>query len=176
MAELEEIYEVAGHICLAEGAEDVLIADTLERQEGIWDARGAFLEALKAESEMDEVDVVVPRDQIAVFINYTKVLEKQYGIRIRSFGHAGDGNMHVYILRDDMDKAVWQSKMQEVMEMLYAKGKDLGGQVSGEHGIGLSKREFLREDLGDSLVALQRHIKQALDPKHILNPGKVIAI
>ena len=176
MAELEEIYEVAGHICLAEGAEDVLIADTLERQEGIWDARGAFLEALKAESEMDEVDVVVPRDQIAVFINYTKILEKQYGIRIRSFGHAGDGNMHVYILRDDMDKAVWQSKMQEVMEMLYAKGKDLGGQVSGEHGIGLSKREFLREDLGDSLVALQRHIKQALDPKHILNPGKVIAI
>ncbi len=176
MEELEEIYETAGHICLEEGAEDVLIADTLERQEGIWDARGAFLEALKAESDMDEVDVVVPRNQIACFIHYTKELEREYGIRIRSFGHAGDGNMHVYIMRDDMDRAIWQSKMQEIMEHLYAKGKELGGQVSGEHGIGISKREFLMEDLGDSLVTLQRQIKKALDPKLILNPGKVIAV
>ena len=176
MTELEEVYEVVGNICLAEGAEDVLIADTPERQEGIWDARGAFLEALKAESDMDEVDVVVPRDKVAVFINYTKVLEVEYGVRIRSFGHAGDGNMHVYILRDDMDKEIWQGKMHKVMELLYAKGKELGGQVSGEHGIGLSKREFLKQDLGDGLITLQRQIKKALDPKHILNPGKVIAV
>ncbi|NMB44834.1 MAG: FAD-binding protein [Firmicutes bacterium] len=172
--ELEEIYEAAGDICLEAGAEDVLIADTLERQEGIWDARGAFLEALKAESDMDEVDVVVPRDQIAVFINYTKELESQYGIRIRSFGHAGDGNMHVYILRDDMDRVLWKEKMDEIMDLLYAKGKELGGQVSGEHGIGISKREYLIEDLGDALVSLQRRLKTAFDPKLILNPGKLI--
>ena len=172
--ELEEIYEAAGDICLEAGAEDVLIADTLERQEGIWDARGAFLEALKAESDMDEVDVVVPRDQIAVFINYTKELESQYGIRIRSFGHAGDGNMHVYILRDDMDRVLWKEKMDEIMDLLYAKGKELGGQVSGEHGIGISKREYLIEDLGDTLVSLQRRLKTAFDPKLILNPGKLI--
>ena len=172
--ELEEIYEMAGDICLEAEAEDVLIADTPERQEGIWDARGAFLEALKAESDMDEVDVVVPRDSIADFIGYTKELEKEYGVRIRSFGHAGDGNMHVYILRDDMDKDTWRAKMQEIMDLLYTKGKALGGQVSGEHGIGISKRQYLIDDLGDTLIALQRQIKEVFDPKNILNPGKLI--
>lgn len=172
--ELEDIYEIAGDICLKAGAEDVLIADTPERQEGIWDARGAFLEALKAESDMDEVDVVVPRDQIAVFISYTKELEEQYGIRIRSFGHAGDGNMHVYIMRDDIDETIWRGKMREIMDLLYAEGKRLGGQVSGEHGIGVSKREYLVSDLGDDLATLHRQIKAVFDPKHILNPGKVI--
>ena len=174
LEELEEIYEIAGDICLEAGAEDVLIADTPERQEGIWDARGAFLEALKAESDMDEVDVVVPRDKIAIFINYTKELEREYGIMIRSFGHAGDGNMHVYILRDDMDEDIWRGKMQEIMDLLYAKGKELGGQVSGEHGIGISKRQYLIDDLGDTLIALQRQIKGVFDPKNILNPGKLI--
>jgi glycolate oxidase len=172
--ELEAIYEVAGDICLDAGAEDVLIADTPERQDGIWDARGAFLEALKAESDMDEVDVVVPRDKIAAFINYTKDLEREYGIRIRSFGHAGDGNMHVYILRDDMDEAIWRDKMKEIMDLLYAKGKELGGQVSGEHGIGISKRQYLIDDLGGTLITLQRQIKRVFDPKLILNPGKLI--
>ncbi|NMB25914.1 MAG: FAD-binding protein [Firmicutes bacterium] len=174
LEELEEIYEIAGDICLEAGAEDVLIADTPERQEGIWDARGAFLEALKAESDMDEVDVVVPRDKIAIFINYTKELEREYGIMIRSFGHAGDGNMHVYILRDDMDEDIWRGKVQEIMDLLYAKGKELGGQVSGEHGIGISKRQYLIDDLGDTLIALQRQIKGVFDPKNILNPGKLI--
>ncbi|NLK08607.1 MAG: FAD-binding protein [Firmicutes bacterium] len=176
MTELEKTYEVVGNICLSEGAEDVLIADTPERQNGIWDARGAFLEALKAESDMDEVDVVVPRDQIAVFVNYTKELEQRYDTRIRSFGHAGDGNMHVYILRDDQDKAVWQAKMYEIMQLLYAKGKQLGGQVSGEHGIGISKKAYLEADLGEPLLGLHRGIKRALDPKNILNPGKVVDI
>ncbi|NLA58897.1 MAG: FAD-binding protein [Firmicutes bacterium] len=174
LSALEEIYEIAGDICLESGAEDVLIADTPERQDGLWDARGAFLEALKAESEMDEVDVVVPRDKIAVFIRYTKELEREYGVRIRSFGHAGDGNMHVYILRDGMDKDVWKAKMEEIMDRLYAKGSELGGQVSGEHGIGIAKRPYLLRELGDTLIALQRQIKEVFDPKHILNPGKVI--
>ncbi|NLJ67882.1 MAG: FAD-binding protein [Firmicutes bacterium] len=174
LAELEEIYETAGDICLESGAEDVLIADTPERQDGLWDARGAFLEALKAESEMDEVDVVVPRDKIAVFIRYTKELEEEYGVRIRSFGHAGDGNMHVYIMRDQLDRAVWRAKMDEIMDRLYAKGSELGGQVSGEHGIGVAKRPYLLRELGDTLINLQRQIKEVFDPKQILNPGKVI--
>ena len=174
LSELEEIYEMVGDICLESGAEDVLIADIPERQDGLWDARGAFLEALKAESEMDEVDVVVPRDKIAVFIRYTKELEKEYGVRIRSFGHAGDGNMHVYVLRDDMDREVWKAKMEEIMDRLYAKGSELGGQVSGEHGIGIAKRPYLIRELGDTLINLQRQIKAVFDPKNILNPGKVI--
>ena len=158
---------------LEAGAQDVLIADTVDRQEGIWNVRGAFLEALKAESEMDEVDVVVPKSAIAEFIKFTKELEAEFGVRIRSFGHAGDGNLHIYILRDELDRAVWKSRMEKIMELLYAKSRELGGQVSGEHGIGLAKKEYLKADLGETLIALQRQIKQVFDPKNILNPGKV---
>ena len=105
------------------GAEDVLIADTIDRQEGIWNVRGALLEALKAESEMDEVDVVVPKSEIASFIKYTKELETEFGVRIRSFGHAGDGNLHIYILKDDLERNVWKTEMAKIMERLYAKSK-----------------------------------------------------
>ncbi len=171
--ELEELYEATGDICLEAGAEDVLIADTTERQAGIWDARGAFLEALKAESAMDEVDLVVPRDEIAGFIGYTKELEEEYGVRIRSFGHAGDGNMHVYILQDDLDLSLWKEKMETIMDRLYVRGKELRGQVSGEHGIGISKKQYLRDDLGETLINLQKQIKGVFDPKGILNPGKL---
>ena len=172
-AELETQYEAAGEVCLKAGAIDVLIANTIERQDGIWNARGAFLEALKAESPMDEVDIVVPRDEIANFIAYTKELEAQFGVRIRSFGHAGDGNMHVYILQDDLEKSVWQEKMDQIMDLMYQRGKELGGQVSGEHGIGISKKQYLIEDLGDTLINLQKQIKEVFDPKNILNPGKL---
>lgn len=171
--ELEEWYQIAADICLEAGAEDVLIADTPERQEGIWDARDAFLEALKAESDMDEVDIVVPRDKIATLVEYTKELEKKYSVRTCSFGHAGDGNTHIYILRDDLDKEIWKERMKEIMDKLYVKGKELGGQVSGEHGIGISKREYLIDDLGATLIELQRKIKQVFDPNNILNPGKI---
>lgn len=171
--DLETQWEAAAEILLESGAEDVLIADTLDRQEGIWDARGAFLEALKAESEMDEVDVVVPKSEIAAFIKYTKELEAEFGVRMRSFGHAGDGNLHIYILKDDLDRAVWKDKMTKIMKLLYAKSKELGGQVSGEHGIGLSKKEYLQQDLGETLISLQKQIKQVFDPKNILNPGKL---
>lgn len=172
-AKLEKQYEAAGDVCLAAGADDVLIADTIDSQEGIWDARGAFLEALKAESNMDEVDVVVPRDEIANFIAYTKELEEAYGVRIRSFGHAGDVNMYVYILQDDMEGSLWKEKMDVIMDLVYKRGKELGGQVSGEHGIGISKKQYLVDDLGDTLISLQRQIKQVFDPKYILNPGKL---
>ncbi|NMB02832.1 MAG: FAD-binding oxidoreductase [Firmicutes bacterium] len=172
-AELEAQYEAAGDVCLEVGAEDVLIADSSERQEGVWNARGAFLEALKAESNMDEVDIVVPRNEIANFIAYTKELEMNHGVRIRSFGHAGDGNMHVYILQGDLEPEVWKEKMDIVMDLLYAKGRELRGQVSGEHGIGIAKKQYLIEDLGSTLISLQKQIKQAFDPKQILNPGKL---
>lgn len=170
---LEELYSTVANICLEAGAEDVFIADTPERQEGIWDARDAFLEALKAESDMDEVDIVVPPDRIAILVEYTKELEQEYGVRICSFGHAGDGNTHIYIMRDELPKDVWRERMEQIMHRLYEKGKELGGQVSGEHGIGISKRPFLIKDLGDTLINLQREIKRVFDPHNILNPGKV---
>lgn len=172
--EIEKSYDEVAKICLAHGAFDVLISNTPERNEAIWKARGAFLEAIKSSTtEMDECDVVVPRRLIAEFINFSATLEARIGIRIRSFGHAGDGNLHIYILRDDLPEAEWKTKLEQVFEALYAKAAEMGGQVSGEHGIGYVKRPYLKESRGSDQLELMAAVKHAFDPKGILNPGKV---
>lgn len=172
--EIEADYDAVAKICLENGACDVLISNTPERNESIWKARGAFLEAIKGStSEMDECDVVVPRRRVADFIKFSASLEKKHAIRIRSFGHAGDGNLHIYVLRDELPDAEWKSKLQTVFHALYTKAKEFGGQVSGEHGIGYVKRPYLQESLGDDLIGLMQGIKKAFDPNGILNPGKV---
>ncbi|MEA4863500.1 MAG: FAD-binding oxidoreductase [Victivallaceae bacterium] len=172
--EIEAAYDAVAKICLENGAFDVLISNTPERNESIWKARGAFLEAIKSSTtEMDECDVVVPRCRVADFIKYSASLEEKFSIRIRSFGHAGDGNLHIYVLRDSLDEAEWKRKLAEVFEALYSKAREFGGQVSGEHGIGYVKRPYLRESLGDDLLGLMAGIKKAFDPAGILNPGKV---
>lgn len=172
--ELEAIYDLVAQRALDCGAVDVLIADSLERQEAIWEARGAFLEALKAMSDMDEVDVVLPRDTIADFVAFTHQLAKESGIRILSFGHAGDGNLHVYILKDELPEEIWRPQMEELMKRMYDEAHRLGGQVSSEHGIGYAKRSYLKDSLGPVQMELMRAIKQAFDPKGLLNPGKVV--
>ena len=172
--EVEKQYEKVAHICLDAGALDVLISDTEERKEAIWTARGAFLEAIKGSTtKMDECDVVVPRDKVAEFLNFTKKVEKKVDIRISSFGHAGDGNLHVYLLKDEMTEEDFQNKLTKAFDLLYSKGKELGGHVSGEHGIGYAKKEYLEKTMGSDYMNLLRGIKNVFDPKGILNPGKV---
>ncbi|GAA0822864.1 FAD-binding oxidoreductase [Clostridium tertium] len=172
--EIEKNYEKVADICLNEGAIDVFISDTEERQEAIWSARGAFLEAIKSSTtEMDEVDVVVPRNKVAGFVKFTHKLQEEYEIRIKSFGHAGDGNLHVYILKDDLSEDEWQTKLNDVMKRMYDKAKELSGQVSGEHGIGYAKKKYLSDSLSEENIEIMRGIKLVFDPKNILNPGKV---
>ncbi|MBC2567692.1 FAD-binding protein [Clostridium saccharobutylicum] len=172
--EIEKDYENVANICLECVALDVFISDTEERQESIWSARGCFLEAIKAlTTEMDEVDVVVPRNKIGDFVTFTHELECKSNIRIKSFGHAGDGNLHVYILRDELDEESWHTKLSEVMQIMYDKAKELQGQVSGEHGIGFAKKGYLKQSLPNECIDIMERIKLAFDPKNILNPGKV---
>lgn len=172
--EIESAYDKVAHICLDSGALDVLISNTQERQESIWKARGAFLEAIKASTtEMDECDVVVPRNKVADFIKYTNELQEQFNVRVKSFGHAGDGNLHVYVLRDALTEEEWKKTLGDVFECMYGRARELGGQVSGEHGIGYAKKPFLIESMGDNGMQLLKNIKLAFDPKSILNPGKV---
>ena len=172
--EVEKNYDTVAKLCLESGALDVFISDTDERKQSIWSARGAFLEAVKAStSEIDECDVCVPRDKVADFINYTNDLQKQFDVRIRSFGHAGDGNLHVYVLRDDMNDEQWKKKLGDVFECMYERARELEGVVSGEHGIGFAKRPYMIEQYDESYMTLLRNIKFAFDPKNILNPGKV---
>jgi len=123
---------------------------------------------------MDECDVVVPKSKVAEFIKYTHEVAKQIDIRIPSFGHAGDGNLHVYICRDHLDENTWKEKLNKAFELLYAKAREFGGQVSGEHGIGYAKKQYLSQQIGERQVELMRSIKKVFDPKNILNPEKVI--
>jgi len=172
--EIEKAYEKVAHICIAQGALDVLIVDTEERKEAVWSARGAFLEAVKATTtEMDECDVVVPRNKVAEFIQFTNDLQKRFDIRIRSFGHAGDGNLHLYVLKDQLTDEAWHKKIKEVFDAMYQKSRELDGLVSGEHGIGFAKKSYMKEQYGPEYIELMRNIKLAFDPNNILNPGKV---
>ena len=172
--QVEAEYEVVADLCLSEGAKDVYIVDTDERKDSVWSARGAFLEAIKASTtEMDECDVVVPRNRVAEFINYTHDLEKELNIRIPSFGHAGDGNLHLYICRDELGQKEWEEMLDSAMDKLYAKSLEFDGLVSGEHGIGYAKRKYLFNDYGEYEMGLMDGIKHAFDPKNILNPKKV---
>ena len=162
-------------LALSIGAKDVLLADTDERKESIWNARGAFLEAIKGSTPtMDECDVVVPRDHIAAFVRESVEIGKRAGVRVCSFGHAGDGNLHIYACRDELSEADWKRGVQQVMDELYAAARRMDGEVSGEHGIGHAKRAFLQESVGETQVELMRGIKAAFDPNGILNPGKVV--
>jgi glycolate oxidase len=167
---IEEIAEIA----LAHHALDAFIADTPERQESVWTTRGTFLEAIKAStSMMDECDVVVPRDQVANFINYSYELQMTHGLRMMSFGHAGDGNLHIYALRDELEADSWNEKVNAVFTLMYDKAHEFGGKVSGEHGIGFAKKGYLETTESTATITLMQAIKTAFDPLMILNPGKV---
>ena len=172
--DIEKNYEETARLCLEQGALDVLISDTQERDDSIWKARGAFLEAIKASTTlMDEVDVVVPRSRVHELVEFVHQLQDEVHIRIKTFGHAGDGNLHAYILKDDLADDLWEERMALAMERIYQKARELKGEVSGEHGIGHAKRPYLIQAKDPALLTLMRAIKAAFDPNHILNPHKV---
>ncbi|MBR6084370.1 MAG: FAD-binding protein [Spirochaetales bacterium] len=167
--------ETIADLCLENDALDVFMIDTEERSASVWSARSAFLEAIKSSTDqMDECDVVVPRSRVADFILFTHEVAREVGLRIPSFGHAGDGNLHIYLCRDKLEEEQWESRKDRAFSMMYTKAKEMGGLVSGEHGIGLDKRKYLVDMLGERQIELMRGIKKVFDPKGILNPGKVI--
>jgi glycolate oxidase len=174
LAQVEAEYEKAARLCLEQGALDVFLVDTEERKQSVWEARGAFLEAIKASTtELDECDVVVPRNRVAEFIRYTHRLAAELRVRIPSFGHAGDGNLHVYLCRDGLDEHSWREILERAFSLMYAKAAELGGLVSGEHGIGYAKKTYLASLYGQDQIALMRGIKDVFDPNRILNPQKI---
>lgn len=167
--------ETIADLCLSLNAVDVLMIDTEERSQSVWSARSAFLEAIKGSTDqMDECDVVVPRSKVADFILYTHEVAKTVELRIPSFGHAGDGNLHIYLCRDGLNDDEWKNRKDRAFELMYSKSHEMGGLVSGEHGIGLDKKAYLVSVLGEKQIEIMRGIKAVFDPNGILNPGKVI--
>lgn len=173
--EVEAACEMAAKIALEMGARDVKICNSPERIASVWEVRASILEGMKADSDsQEECDVVVPRARIADFVTDAKEIGKKYKIRIVFCGHAGDGNIHTEMLRNNMPDEVWEMNTKACLRELYAKSKELGGQLSGEHGIGNGRLEYLEDFVGSRMYSLFKSIKLAFDDKLILNPGKVI--
>ena len=159
-------------LALSSGALDYILLTDPQQAADIWKVRGALVKAVEAVSEQEPVDIVVPINRTAEFIGYINQLEQSSGMRMVSFGHAGDGNVHLCVVRGNRDEATWQRELHENMDKAYHKAYQLGGIASGEHGIGISKRRyFLRETHWENLRAMNL-IKDALDPLHILNDKK----
>ena len=156
------------------GAMDVLVVDTPSLKKDVWAARSSFLTAIEADTKLiDELDVVVPVDRIAEFLVYVREVGAEQGIYIRNFGHAGDGNLHIYCCSNTMTEEEFIPKVKIVMDKSYAKCTEFEGQVSGEHAIGHAKKEYLRESVGEVAFNLMGQIKKVFDPNMILNIGKV---
>ena len=159
-------------LALNHGALDYLVLTDPQQAADIWRVRGALVKAVEAVSEQEPVDIVVPISHTADFVRFINELEASSGMRMIAFGHAGDGNVHLCVVRDGRDQQTWERELKDTMEQAYAKAYALGGVASGEHGIGLAKRHyFLRETPKQNLAVMNR-IKDALDPRHILNDGK----
>ncbi len=172
--ELDQKMIRLGQIAEESGAMDVLVVATTANKKAAWAARSSFLTAIEADTRLlDEMDVVVPVDKIPAFLLYIRQLGEQENIRIRNFGHAGDGNLHIYCCADDMEVDEFKRRVKVIMDKAYAKCAELEGQVSGEHAIGHAKMVYLRESVGEDVFQLMGEIKKVFDPDYILNPGKV---
>lgn len=168
----EEVSARVRSLALQNGALDFIELSDARQCADIWRVRGALVKAVEAVSEQEPVDIVVPISRTADFIRFINDLEARSGMQMVSFGHAGDGNVHLCVVRGERDEETWQRELHENMDRAYAEAYRLGGVASGEHGIGLSKRPyFLRQTAKENLQAMNA-IKTALDPQHILNNGK----
>ncbi|MDP2994623.1 MAG: FAD-linked oxidase C-terminal domain-containing protein [Anaerolineales bacterium] len=169
---LREIEAVAA-ICRASGARQVKVAKGEAERENLWKARRSVSPALarKAPNKLGE-DITVPRSAIPEAVRRLKAISARYGLPIVIFGHAGDGNLHPNILFDKRDPEQW-AKVKQMAAEEFALALELGGTLSGEHGVGSLKRPYMQQALGPVSLEVQKRIKAALDPVNILNPGKV---
>lgn len=170
----EEMLKIS-EISMDFGALDILAAHDATQRARLWESRRCLAEALKARSgEIGKADVVVPRSKVPQLVEAAKEAGAAHGLTATCFGHAGDGNVHVNILKEGLDTLSWSEKLPKVMELIMEATRFLGGQPSGEHGIGILKKQELLKFCGPRSVEIMRSIKNSFDPNGILNPGKVI--
>lgn len=164
----EKVYEVLEQF----GVLETEFADTAEQKEKLWKIRRSMGEAVKQKSIYKEEDTVVPRYYLPELYKKIKELEAEYGFESVCYGHAGDGNLHVNILKNNMSKEKWETEIPKAIRKLFETCKDLGGTISGEHGIGLVQKPYLDVVFQPIHFEIMKGIKKVFDPKGILNPGK----
>jgi glycolate oxidase len=158
--------------CMESGADDVFLAQDEPRMREIWSLRRSIGEAVKSINIYKEEDTVVPRDRIPELIRGVKEIAARYGLLVICYGHAGDGNIHCNIIKTVDDEA-WRVALPKAITEIFQHTASLGGQVSGEHGIGYVQKEYLPITQGAVEIGLMKRIKEQFDPTGILNPMKM---
>jgi len=154
--------------------ENILIAENPAHQVRLWQARRSIREAIESESPVFLAeDCVVPRATIPRFLQELKIYFSERNLRSVMFGHAGDGNVHIDILKGEIEYSTWKNMIPALKRGIYQRALDRGGTITGEHGIGYVRKEFIRMALSSEEIELHKRIKHAFDPNHILNPGKI---
>ncbi len=168
-------YSAIGGVCEAAGAQSVYVADNRTTMERIWNVRRNIAEALKVRSPRQSLeDVVVPTAAIPAFMEGLLSLAAEEGVQIPCYGHAGDGNLHATVIKPGQwSEEEWARRLHHILERLYRLSNSLGGRISGEHGIGNKRRDFIGINLDPATIALMKGIKAVFDPQAILNPGKI---
>lgn len=176
-ADDDEIHRMSsdiGEVCLSHGAVDVYIPGSERAKRNLMEAREKFYPAAVHLGILDIADVVVPRSRIADFMARTREIGKEYGISLVACGHAGDGNVHLCLMDDGLE--IHREKAAELLTQILKTGVSMGGTVSGEHGLGSIKKQYLPLACNEAEIGLMKRIKQAFDPNTIMNPGKVLDI
>ena len=152
---------------------EILLADSKEQKDRLWKMRRLVGEAVKSNSIYKEEDTVVPRAELPTLLVGVKEIGKKYGFKSVCYGHAGDGNLHINIIKGEMSDYDWNNELSKGIREIFKLTKELGGTISGEHGIGLVQKPYLDIVFSEKEIDVQKGIKALFDPNNILNPGKI---
>jgi glycolate oxidase len=153
--------------------DEVLFAESQAQKDNLWQLRRKAAEAVKSQSIYKEEDTVVPRFELPQLLHHVKRIGNEYGFQSVCYGHAGDGNLHINILKGDLTDDQWDNELPKAIRELFTEVIKLGGTISGEHGIGLVQKPYMDIAFNEVGLNLMRDIKKVFDPKGILNPGKI---
>ena len=166
--------ETINNIMIENGCDEILLADSAEQKAALWKIRRKVGEAVKSNSIYKEEDTVVPRAELPLLLKGVKEIGNKYGFKSVCYGHAGDGNLHVNIIKGDLSDEIWETELPNGITEIFELCKKLGGTISGEHGIGLVQKDYLSIVFPKHQLVLMQNIKKLFDPNLILNPGKIV--
>ncbi len=165
--------EIISEVMQKNNCDEILFADSAEQKNALWKIRRKVGEAVKSNSVYKEEDTVVPRAELPKLLKGVKEIGKRYGFNSVCYGHAGDGNLHVNIIKGNLSDDRWENDLPKGITEIFELCKALGGTISGEHGIGLVQKNYLPIVFSKHHLELMRKIKIVFDPNYILNPGKI---
>ncbi|HET6244297.1 MAG: FAD-binding protein [Bacteroidetes bacterium] len=165
--------EAISEVMVNYDCDEILFAETAAQKDDLWKLRRRVAEAVKANSIYKEEDTVVPRAELPKLLKAVKEIGNKYGFKSVCYGHAGDGNLHVNIIKGDLSDEDWNNNLKEGIREIFKYTVKLGGTISGEHGIGWVQKEFMDIAIDKKSIELQKSIKKLFDPNEILNPGKI---